>query len=68
MKVAFIIGMAAVTLAGCSVIAPKVGPEVAKAVNRYCGEPYQTRLVLRTQVNQMITPNTIKVTCEGDPE
>lgn len=57
-----------VTLTGCSLIVPKVGPQVAKAVNRYCEEPYAERLVLREQVNGMITPNTIKVTCEGDPQ
>ncbi len=57
-----------VVLSGCSLIAPKVGPQVAKAVNRYCVESYQTRLLMRTEVNAMIKPNSIKVTCEGDPE
>ncbi len=55
-------------LSGCSLISPKVGPQVAKAVNRYCGESYQIRLLMRTEVNGMIKPNTVKVTCEGDPE
>jgi len=68
MKSVILVGMAVVTFAGCSLIAPKVGPEVAKAVNRYCGEPYESRLYLRTEVNQLITPNTIKVTCQGDPQ
>lgn len=63
-----IVGMVALTLCGCSLLAPKVGPEVAKAVNRYCAEPYQVRLLMRTEVNTLISPNTIKVTCEGDPE
>ena len=62
------LGFVAVVLAGCSLITPKVGPQVAKAVNRYCGEPYQERLVIRQSVNDMIKPNTIKVTCEGDPQ
>lgn len=53
---------------GCSLITPKVGPQVAKAVNRYCQEPLAERLVLRAQVNGMITPNQVKVTCAGDPE
>lgn len=57
-----------VAFSGCSLIAPKVGPKVAKAVNRYCEESYQTRLLMRTEVNAMIAPNTVKVTCEGDPE
>lgn len=55
-------------LSGCSIIAPKVGPSVAKAVNRYCVESYQTRLLMRTEVNALIKPNSIKVSCEGDPE
>lgn len=58
----------AFSLGGCSLITPKVGPEVAKAVNRYCQEPLESRLLLRGQVNGMITPNTVKVTCEGDPQ
>jgi len=57
-----------VAITGCSFIAPKVGPQVAKAVNRYCVESYQTRLLMRSEVNAMIKPNSIKVTCEGDPE
>lgn len=57
-----------VVLSGCSLIAPKVGPQVAKAVNRYCEEPYDERGVLRQEVNSLIAPNTIKVTCEGDPQ
>lgn len=57
-----------VALSGCSLITPKVGPQVAKAVNRYCQEPLEARLLLRGQVNGMITPNQVKVTCAGDPE
>ncbi len=53
---------------GCSLITPKVAPQVAKAVNRYCQEPLEERLVLRAQVNGMITPNQVKVTCSGDPQ
>jgi hypothetical protein len=60
--------IALVALSGCSLITPKVGPQVAKAVNRYCQEPLEERLVLRAQVNGMITPNQVRVTCEGDPQ
>jgi hypothetical protein len=66
MKFAVIVGI--LFLSGCSIIAPKVGPQVAKAVNRYCVEPYATRSVLRAQVNEMVFPHEIKVTCEGDPQ
>lgn len=62
-----ILSLMLVSLAGCSIIAPKVGPQVAKAVNRYCQESYQVRMLMRAEVNAMITPNTVKVTCEGDP-
>lgn len=63
-----LLSLVVVALTGCSLIAPKVGPQVAKAVNRYCVESYQTRLLMRSEVNAMIQPNQIKVTCEGDPE
>jgi uncharacterized protein YceK len=65
---AIVLSLVLASLAGCSLITPKVGPQVAKAVNRYCAEAYQTRLLMRTEVNAMIKPNTVKVTCEGDPE
>lgn len=64
-----ILGIFAILLiSGCSLVTPKVAPQVAKAVNRYCLEPLAERQLIRAQVNGMITPNTVKVTCEGDPE
>jgi hypothetical protein len=63
-----LIGVAAIALSGCSLIAPKIGPQVAKGVNRYCAEPYAERLVIRQTVNAEIAPNKITVTCEGDPQ
>lgn len=56
------------SIAGCSLITPKVAPQVAKAVTRYCSEPYQERLVIRQSVNEMTKPNLVKVTCDGDPQ
>lgn len=67
-KLVFLGAIAALALQGCSLIAPRVGPQVAKAVNRYCAEPLSERLVIREQVNSLITPNTVRVTCEGDPQ
>jgi hypothetical protein len=58
----------ALALSGCALIAPKVGPQVAKAINRYCQEPLSERLVLRESVNSQIAPNSVKVTCSGDPQ
>lgn len=63
-----ILSLVIVTLTGCSLVTPKVAPQVAKAVNRYCEEPLSERLVIRETVNGMIQPNTIKVTCAGDPQ
>lgn len=67
-KLVILIGMATLLLQGCSLISPKVAPQVAKGVNRYCQEPLEERLVIRAQVNSMITPNAIYVNCEGDPK
>lgn len=63
-----IAALAMLCLSGCTVFNAKVAPEVAKGVNRYCLEPLAERQLIRSQVNGMITPNTIKVTCAGDPE
>ncbi len=56
-----------VAMTGCSAITQKAGPQVAKAVNRYCEEPYEIRKTLRDQVNTAIAPNIARVTCVGDP-
>lgn len=63
-----IAAFAVLSLSGCTVFNAKVAPQVAKGVNRYCLEPLSERQLIRSQVNGMITPNTIKVTCAGDPE
>lgn len=51
---------------GCTTFTTAIGPQVAKGVTRYCQEPQSERLLIREQVNTLITPNTIKVTCAGD--
>lgn len=67
MKIA-IIAMTLLCLTGCAELTTAAAPKLAKAVNKYCAEPYQSRLLLRNQVNGMIKPNAVKVSCEGDPE
>jgi hypothetical protein len=62
MKALVIVAMAFL-VTGCAQVAPRV----AKAVNRYCEEPLSTRLLLRSSVNQMTQPNSVKVHCDGDP-
>jgi hypothetical protein len=62
-----IVGIVALSLAGCSVIFPKAGPQLAKAVNQYCATLSQDeRALLRQQVNDAIKPNQACVYCEGD--
>ncbi len=68
MKYVILLSMAMLALSGCGVITPTVAPQVAKAVNRYCQEPYEERILIRGQVNGMITPNKVQVTCAGDPQ
>lgn len=65
---AVLISMVVLSLSGCSLIVPKVGPQVAKAVNRYCQEPQAARQLVRAEVNGMIEPHKIVVTCAGDLE
>jgi hypothetical protein len=63
MKALVIVAMAFI-VTGCAQVAPRV----AKAVNHYCLEPLETRLLLRASVNQMVAPNAVRVTCAGDPQ
>lgn len=53
-------------LTSCSVLSPQVGPYVAKAVTRYCAEPEAGRKLLRAEVNSLVAPNAVQVTCKGD--
>jgi hypothetical protein len=53
---------------GCAALTKDVAPKVAKAVNHYCLEPLASRQFIRAQVNAMVAPNAVKVTCSGDPE
>lgn len=54
-------------LTGCQAVLQKAGPKIAAGVNKYCQEPLETRLAIRKQVNELIAPNAVRVTCEGDP-
>jgi hypothetical protein len=53
-------------LTGCAAFNKEVAPRVAQAVNAYCLEPQESRALIRQQVNGLIAPNTIRVTCQGD--
>lgn len=58
-----------ILMSACSVALPRIGPEVAKAVNRYCAavSPGE-RAVLRAELNAQIAPHAIAVTCDGDAD
>jgi hypothetical protein len=45
----------------------QVASRAASAVNHYCIEPLETRLLIRAQVAAAIEPNRIYITCAGDP-
>jgi hypothetical protein len=53
-------------LTGCAVLNAEVAPRVAKTVNVYCLEPQASRLLIRQQVNALIEPNSIAITCGDD--
>ncbi len=56
----------ALMLSGCTVFKAEVAPKIASGVKHYCAEPLEERLLIREQVNGLIAPASIKVTCEGD--
>jgi len=53
-------------LTGCAAFNQDVAPRIADGVKHYCIEPQATRAAIRTEVNAMIAPNTIRVDCAGD--
>lgn len=54
------------SLVGCAQLETQVAPRAAKAINSYCKEPQSNRLALRTQVNSLITPNSVQINCADD--
>lgn len=65
--VLWMLALLVVALGGCTAFRGAVGPQVAKAVNRYCLEPLSARSLIRAEVNGLIAPNAIRVDCAGDP-
>lgn len=58
--------LALCALCGCATITEKIGPKAAQAIMAYCLEPAETRSLVRSQVNALISPNEVKITCVGD--
>jgi hypothetical protein len=53
-------------MSGCAAFNKNVAPKIADGIKQYCVEPQATRLAIRSEVNALITPNSIKVECVGD--
>lgn len=54
-------------LGGCSFLPVTAKDKIASGVTRYCGSMTQVeRQILRAEVNAVIAPNEIRVTCAGD--
>lgn len=62
----FSAGVSFLLLVSCGLLQTKIGPKAADAINKYCLQPQDARLALRAQVNSLITPNSIAITCSGD--
>lgn len=58
--------LALFALSGCATVTEKIGPRAAQAIMAYCLEPAETRSLVRAQVNALIAPNEVKITCVGD--
>lgn len=54
-------------LPACTAFEP-VAEHVARAIDRYCAEPYSARLLLRESVNAQLAGHRVRVECAGDPE
>lgn len=62
---------AAFVIAGCTLaadaITPRIGPELARAVGRYCQDLTQAeRELVRASLNAQLDPHRIAITCAGD--
>lgn len=63
---------AAAVVSGCtsiaaSAISPRVGPELAIAVGRYCADLTQSeRELVRSNLNAQLAPHHVAITCAGD--
>jgi hypothetical protein len=67
MKTILLLGLLALC-ASCtsSLVTGKIAPKAAQVITAYCLEPQSTRLLVREQVNSLITPNAVRIDCAGD--
>lgn len=64
----FMLSLAFTIFVGCKTLNTEIAPRAAQAINAYCVNPLADRQLIRAQVNQLIAPNQVKITCQGDPE
>jgi hypothetical protein len=56
-----------ILLSGCSLLPVTAKDKIASGVMKYCAAMTETeRAILRADVNSVIYPNEIRVTCDGD--
>lgn len=72
MKISFnpfnlLIAAATLALAACAFVQKNIVPVAQDLTKQYCAVPESERLLIRQQVNQAIAPNSIVVTCAGEP-
>ena len=64
MKIAIL--LIALFAAGCSTIAPIAETATQVVVSHYCDTPQIGRKLVRARFNQIVAPDSIAITCEGD--
>lgn len=53
----------------CALVPTAAKENIAKGVNEYCTRLTATeRHILRAEVNALVAPNAVRVTCAGDPQ
>lgn len=66
MKTAILALVLAIGLASCAYLQP-ASDKIGSAVKEYCTQPLDARRTVRAQVNKSAAPNTVIITCAGDP-
>lgn len=62
----FVLLLGVALISGCASLTPHTAATAAKVVNHYCLEPETSRAVVRAQVDTLIDPHKLRITCAGD--
>ena len=57
-----------VALSACAALQSRLGPRAAEVVNSYCQKPESARLALRQEVNFLIAPHSVEISCAAAPQ